>query len=129
MKQRLQKRRREMSKVIYISEESDDWDDDSIVLQVNGAGAKPFMMEGLMCGKKFQAIIDTGLPVSIFTIEELERIIDKYWVVVAKMIDDERYMSPAAVGIYVLQYPSGKNENVEGESACCEERSKINCRS
>ena len=61
----------------YISEESDEWDDDSIDLQVNGAGAKPFMMEGLMCGKKVQAIIDTGSPVSIVAIDELERIIGK----------------------------------------------------
>ena len=52
-----------------MSEESDEWDDDSTVLQVNGAGAKPFMIEGLKCGEKFQAIIDTGSPVSIFAVE------------------------------------------------------------
>ena len=92
MKQRLQNRRREMSKVNYKSEESDEWDDDSIVLQVNGAGEKPFMMEVLMCGKKFLAIIDTGSPVSIFAVDELERIIGKYWVVVREMIDAERYV-------------------------------------
>ena len=57
MKQRLQSRRRGMARINYISEDSDEWDDDEIVLQVNGAGAKPFMIEG---GKKFQAIIDTG---------------------------------------------------------------------
>ena len=41
MKQRLQKRRRGMTRVNYISEDSDERDDDEIVLQVNGAGAKP----------------------------------------------------------------------------------------
>ena len=66
--------------------------DDEVVLQVMGEGVKPFMMEGLMCGKKFQAIIDTGSPVSIFAIDELERNIGKYWVVVREMIDDERYV-------------------------------------
>ena len=92
MKQRLQSRRRGMARINYISEDSEEWDDDEMVLQVIGEGAKPFMMEGLMCGKKFQAIIDTGSPVSIFAIDELERIIGKYWVVVREMIDDERYV-------------------------------------
>ena len=82
MKQRLQNRQRGMSKLNYILEESDEWDDDSLVLQVNGAGVKPFMIECLMCGKKFQAIIDTGPPVSISAVDELEGIIGKYWVVV-----------------------------------------------
>ena len=82
-----------MTRVNYISEDSDEWDDDEIVLQVNGAGAKPFMIEGLMCGKKLQAIIFTGSPVSIFAVDELERIIGKYWVVVREMIDDERYVN------------------------------------
>ena len=92
MKQRLQSRRRGMARINYISEDSEEWDDDEMVLQVIGEGAKPFMMEGLMCGKKFQAIIDTGSLVSIFAIDELERIIGKYWVVVREMIDDERYV-------------------------------------
>ena len=90
MKERLRSRRRGMTRVNYISEDSDEWDDDEIVLQVNGAGAKPFMIEGLMCGKKFQATIDTGSPVSIFAIDELERIVGKHWLVVREMIDDER---------------------------------------
>ena len=92
MKQRLQRKWRGMTRVNYISEDSDEWDDDEIVFQVNGAGAKPFMIEGLMCGKKFQAIIDTGSPVSIFAIDEVELIIGKHWVVVREMIDDERYV-------------------------------------
>ena len=39
----------------------------------------------------FQALVDTGSPVSIFIVEELERIIGKHWVV-RQMIDDERYV-------------------------------------
>ena len=81
-----------MARIDYISEGSEEWHDDEMVLQVIGEGAKPFMMEGLMCRKKFQANIDTGSPVSIFAIDELERIIGKYWVVVREMIDDERYV-------------------------------------
>ena len=45
-----------------------------------------------MGGKNFQTIIDTGSPVSIFAIDELERIIGEDWVVIREMIDDERYV-------------------------------------
>ena len=76
----------------YVTEESDEWDDDTVVLQVNGTRLKPFMMEGLMCGNKFEAIIETGSPVSIFAEGELERIIAKHWVVVREIIGDERYV-------------------------------------
>ena len=112
MKQRLQNRRRGISKVNYISEASDEWDDDSIVLQVNGAGAKPFMIEGLMCGKKFQAIIYTGSPVSIFAVDELERIIGKlkFWVVVREMMDDERYVDFNRRPLTLLGYMFGSIE-------------------
>ena len=51
-----------------------------------------FMMKGLMCGKEFKAIIDTGSPVSIFAIDELKKIFGKHWVVVREMIDNERYV-------------------------------------
>ena len=63
-----------MSRVNYVSE-SEESDDDTIVLLVNGTGAQPFTIEGLMCGKKFRAIMDTGSPASIFAVDELERII------------------------------------------------------
>ena len=66
MKQRMQNRRRGMSRVNYVSEESDEWDVDTIVLQVNEAGAKPFMIEGLMCENIFPAIIDTGFSCFYF---------------------------------------------------------------
>ena len=78
MKQRMQNRRRGMSRVIYVSDESKESDDDTIDLQLNGTGAKPFMIENLMRGNTFRAIIDTGSPVSIFAVEELECIIEKH---------------------------------------------------
>ena len=92
MKQRMQNKRREQPRINYVSEDSDELEDDEMVLQVEGTGVKPFMMEGLMCGKEFKAIIDTGSPVSIFAVDELKKIIRKHWVVVRKMIDNERYV-------------------------------------
>ena len=92
MKQRMQNRRRGQPRINYVSEVSEQLEDDEIVLQVEGAGVKPFMLKGLICGKKLNAIIDTGSPVSIFAVDELEKIIGEHWVVVRKMIDNERYV-------------------------------------
>ena len=93
MKQRMQNRRIGFFRVNYISEDSEEeLDEDEMVLQVDGTGVKPFEIEGLMCGNKLRAIIDTGPPVSIFAIDELRRIIGRRWVVVRDMIDGERYV-------------------------------------
>ena len=123
-----------MTRVNYISEDSDEWDDDKIVLQVNGARAKLFMIEGLMCGKKYQAIIDTGSPVSLFAVDELERIIGKHWVVVREMIGDERYVDfnrrpLPLLGYMFVSIQVGKRgcQRRECPSARREDRSKINC--
>ena len=88
----MQNNRREQPRINYVSEDSDELEDDGMVLQVEGSGAKPFMMEGLMCAKEFKAIIDTGLPISIFAKDELKKVIGKHWVVVREMIDNERYV-------------------------------------
>ena len=79
MKQRTQNKRREQTRIKYVSEDSDELEDDEIVVQIKGTGAKPFMMEGLMSGKEFKAIIDTGSPVSIFAVHELKKLIGKHW--------------------------------------------------
>ena len=81
-----------MSRVNCVSEELDEWDDDTKVLQVDGTGVKSFMMEGLMCGNKFQAIIDTGSYVSNGAVDERKRIIGKHWVVFGKIVRHERYV-------------------------------------
>ena len=78
MIQRMQNKRRELPRINYVSEDSDELEDDEMVLQVEGTDAKLFMMEGLMCGKEFKAIIDTGSPVSKFAIGELKKIIGKH---------------------------------------------------
>ena len=94
MQQRMKYKRFETKRVNYASEEEEEkkLDDDEMVLQVNGDGKSPFMIEGLLCGNEFKAIIDTGSTVSIFPIEELQRIMGKRRVVVGDMINNERYV-------------------------------------
>ena len=87
----MKNKRFETKRVNYASEE-EKLDDDEMVLQVNGDGKCPFMIEGLLCGNEFKAIIYTGSTVSIFPIEELQRIMGKRRVVVGDMINNERYV-------------------------------------
>ena len=67
---KIENKRHETKRVNYVSEEEEEEEeeelDDEMVLQVDGDGKIPFMIEGLLCGNEFKAIIDTGSPVSIF---------------------------------------------------------------
>ena len=63
MKQRMQNRRKGISRVNYVSDEPDEWDDDPTVMQVNEAGAKPFMIEGLKCSRPSLILV----PLSLFS--------------------------------------------------------------
>ena len=63
-----------------------------MVLQVDGEGTNSFTIEGLLSGNNFRAIIDTGSPVSIFSIDELRRLGGKRRVIEREMIDNERYV-------------------------------------
>ena len=92
MQQRMRNKRREPRRIIYVSGEEDKLEDDGIVLQVDGEKTKQYMIEGLLCGNIFKAIIDTGSPVSMFPKDELQRILGKRRVVVRQMIDNERYV-------------------------------------
>ena len=93
MQQRMTNKRKEPRRINYVSEEEEgELEDDEMVLQVNGEGTNPFMIEGLLCANAFKAIIDTGSSVSVFPIDELQRIVGKQRVVVREMIDNERYV-------------------------------------
>ena len=47
----IQNRQRGHQRIDYVSKDAEELEDDEIVLQVEGAGVKHFLMEGLMCGK------------------------------------------------------------------------------
>ena len=73
MNQRMHNRQRGKPRINYVSENSEELADVEIVLQVEGTGVKPFMVEGLMCGNEFKANVDTGSPVAIFAVDELKK--------------------------------------------------------
>ena len=71
MKQRMQKRLKGSSSVNYQSEESDNLVE--LVLQIDGSGVKPFMIEGVMCCNKFKAKFNMGTLVSINGNQRIEK--------------------------------------------------------
>ena len=92
MQQRMKNKLKEIKRINYVSEDEEKLDDDEMVLQVNGEGTNAFIIEGLLCGNNFKAIIDTGSPVSISPINKLQRIVGKRRVVVREMINNERFV-------------------------------------
>ena len=54
---------------------TDASDGDKIVLQVGGDGVRPFLMKGKMNRRDFTAMIDSGSPITIFTITDLKQIL------------------------------------------------------
>ena len=57
------------------SGESSEWDDDNIVLHVNGLAAKPFVLKGKINKQNFSTIIDSTSPISVFTKQDLSRLL------------------------------------------------------
>ena len=104
MQQRMRNKRREPRGINYVSEEEDELEDDEMALQIDGEGTNPFMIEGLLCGNRCKEIIDTASPVSIFPIDELQRIVGKRRVVVRDMIDKERYVDFNKTPLPILGY-------------------------
>ena len=71
-----EKKQRTMQRVNLI-EEDDESGEEQLVLRVYGAGAEPFTLSGKMNNRPFKAIIDSGSPVSIFSVSTLKEILKK----------------------------------------------------
>ena len=79
-------------------------DEGQLVLRVDGNGCEPFFMEGTMCGNYFEAIIDTGSPVSIFTKRDLLKTVGERDVVNRDMIEGERSLDYNKKPLNLLGY-------------------------
>ena len=131
MQRRMKNKRKEIKGINYVSEDEEELDDDEMMLQVDGEGTNQFTIEGLLCGNNLKAILDTGSPLSIFPIDELQRIVGKRRVIVREMIDNERnvdFNKKAAtfIGIYVCEPTSQWGQSIQGKSASSEKRHKTN---
>ena len=77
-----------------------------MVLNVEGGnnGTKPYYMEGFINGNRFKTMIDTGSPVTIFSLDEIKRIIKREKLPVRQMIESERYVDFNGKPLRLLGY-------------------------
>ena len=86
------------------SEECSEWDDDNVVLHVNGVGVKPFVMRGKINRQKFETMIDTASPITIFTEEELCRLLKTNLIFVRKLSANEQNVNYNGRPLNLMRY-------------------------
>ena len=74
------------------SSSSSKIDEDKIVLHVEGEGSPPILIKGKINGHEFNAIIDSGSPVSIFTASDLKKILKQTTVFARPLPSTEKYV-------------------------------------
>ena len=57
------------------SESSNEMNEENLVLHVSGAGNQPFVLKGKINKEPFKTMIDSGSPITIFTQEDLRKIL------------------------------------------------------
>ena len=57
------------------SEESTEAEEDNMVLHIGGNGQQPFIMKGKINNQTFATMIDSGSPITIFTQDDLRKIL------------------------------------------------------
>ena len=84
----------------------DEEDDDYMGLNVEGGNndTKPFYMDGFINGNRFETMIDTGSPVTIFALDEIKRIMKREKLQVRPMIEGERYVDFIGKPLQLLGY-------------------------
>ena len=78
----------------------DEWDsssnsaieDDKIVLTIDGDENGQFFMSGKINGNPFKTMVDSGLPVTIFEIEDIKRIMKRKTLFIRQLPEDEEYV-------------------------------------
>ena len=88
-------------------EEDQHSDSDELVLNVESEGTHkntPDYMEGWIIGFRFQTIIDTGSPVTIFAIDEIKRIMHRKDLQVGRMVEGEMYVDFNSKPLNLLGY-------------------------
>ena len=68
----------------------------------------PYYMEGFINGNSFKTMIDTGSPVTIFAVDEIQQIVMREKLPVRQMIEGERYVDFNGKPLLLLRYVFGE---------------------
>ena len=74
------------------SEESNERDEDNMVLHIGGNDNQPFVMKGKINNQPFTTMIDSGFPITMFTQADLRDLIKVDVIVARPMPKSEQYV-------------------------------------
>ena len=74
------------------SEESNEQDEDNMVLYIDGSDNQPFVMKGKINNQPFTTMIDSGSPITIFTQADLRKVLKVDAIFARPMPKSEQYV-------------------------------------
>ena len=75
------------------SEDSNEYEEDKVVLHVGGGGNQPFMMKGKLNNESFTTMIDSGSPITLFTQTDLRRLLKQDVIFARPLPKTEQYVN------------------------------------
>ena len=94
---------------VQLVDQGKEDDGNIMILNVEGDEKKPDYMEGFINGNKFEIMIDSGSPVTIFALDEIKQITKRETQPVREMIEGKRYVDFNSTGLCVLRTTSGQS--------------------
>ena len=73
------------------SQESNEQDEDNMVLHIGGSDNQPFVMKGKINNQPFSTMIDSGSPITIFTQADLRELLKVDVILASPMPKSEQY--------------------------------------
>ena len=122
------------NRVQLVDQKEFDEEDEDIYMVLNVEGgsneAKPFYLEGFFNGNRFKTMIDTGSPVTIFALDEIQTIMKREKLPVRQMIEGERYVDfnekPLELLRCLLWIASESQLHQKGENPNSPKRTEVN---
>ena len=74
------------------SEGSSAWNEDNVVLRLDGTGVPPFVLKGRTNKQPFTTMIDSGSPITIFTRDDVRKILKSDVIFARPMPKNEEYV-------------------------------------
>ena len=109
------------------NEEGEELDDDMMVMKIeaDNESMKPYYMEGFINDQRFETMVDSISPVTIFALDEIKQIMKKRELQVRSMIVNEKYIDfngrPLNLLGYIFVSYNKRSFYSKGKDPHCEE--------
>ena len=68
------------------------WNEDNVVLRLDGTGVPPFVLKGRINKQLFTTMIDSGSPITIFTRDDVRKVLKSDVIFARPMPKNEEYV-------------------------------------